>query len=102
MHRCQQKLQWWAHQTSIQWLAFEGGASLPAMSDPQPPPQISPDGKFYWDGTPWVPMQVPQQWVPTRQTPQAAQQASRNVSCVTRTNLPDRGRGVCWRWRLCS
>ena len=22
----------------------------------QPPPQVSPDGKFYWDGQRWVPM----------------------------------------------
>ncbi len=43
------------------------------MSTP-PPPQVSPDGKFYWDGTRWVPMQ---------QAPQ--QQQSRNVGCVTRT-----------------
>src|SRR2546427_13374 len=27
------------------------------MSDPPPPPHVSPDGKFYWDGTRWVPMQ---------------------------------------------
>jgi hypothetical protein len=26
------------------------------MSSPPPPPQVSPDGKFYWDGTRWVPM----------------------------------------------
>ena len=29
------------------------------MSDPPPPPQVSPDGKFYWDGQRWLPM--PQQ-----------------------------------------
>ncbi len=27
------------------------------MSSPPPPPQVSPDGKFYWDGTRWVPIQ---------------------------------------------
>src|ERR1700687_3185352 len=27
------------------------------MSEPPPPPQVSPDGKFYWDGTRWVPTQ---------------------------------------------
>jgi hypothetical protein len=26
------------------------------MSSQSPPPQISPDGKFYWDGARWVPM----------------------------------------------
>lgn len=26
-------------------------------ADPPPPPQVSPDGKFYWDGQRWVPMQ---------------------------------------------
>lgn len=25
------------------------------MSRP-PPPELSPDGKFYWDGSRWVPM----------------------------------------------
>jgi hypothetical protein len=25
-------------------------------AEPPPPPQVSPDGKFYWDGTRWVPM----------------------------------------------
>jgi hypothetical protein len=37
------------------------------MSNPPPPPQISPDGKFYWDGTRWVPMQA-------QASPQPAQQ----------------------------
>jgi hypothetical protein len=46
------------------------------MSDPTPPPQISPDGKFYWDG---------QRWVPMRPAPQPTQLQSRNVGCVTRT-----------------
>jgi hypothetical protein len=27
------------------------------MSDPPAPPQVSPDGKSYWDGQRWVPMQ---------------------------------------------
>lgn len=27
------------------------------MSAPTPPPQVSPDGKFYWDGAQWVPVQ---------------------------------------------
>ncbi len=41
------------------------------MSDPTPPPQISPDGKFYWDGQKWVamdpaaPTQLVQQPPPT-------------------------------------
>jgi len=26
------------------------------MSEPPPAPQISPDGKFYWDGQAWQPM----------------------------------------------
>lgn len=26
-------------------------------ADPPPPPRVSPDGKFYWDGQRWVPMQ---------------------------------------------
>lgn len=28
------------------------------MRGPPPPPQVSPDGKFYWDGDRWVPMQA--------------------------------------------
>jgi hypothetical protein len=27
------------------------------MSDSAAPPQVSPDGKFYWDGARWVPLQ---------------------------------------------
>jgi hypothetical protein len=30
------------------------------MNAPQPPPQVSPDGKFYWDGQRWVLMQQAQ------------------------------------------
>jgi hypothetical protein len=30
------------------------------MSDPPPPPVVSPDSKFYWDGQRWVPMSGPQ------------------------------------------
>ena len=26
-------------------------------ADPPPPPKVSADGKFYWDGQRWVPMQ---------------------------------------------
>lgn len=26
------------------------------MSDPPPPPVVSPDGKFYWDGQRWLPL----------------------------------------------
>ena len=28
------------------------------MSEQPPAPQVSPDGKFYWDGTRWVPLQA--------------------------------------------
>ena len=45
------------------------------MSEPTPPPQVSPDGKFYWDGTRWVP--VPPIPVPPK--------ASRGMPCMTRT-----------------
>ena len=44
------------------------------MSDPPPPPQLSPDGKFWWDG---------QRWVPVQQA-QSAQRPA-NVGCVTHT-----------------
>ena len=29
------------------------------MADPPPPPQVSADGRFYWDGQRWAPMQQP-------------------------------------------
>ena len=28
-------------------------------AEPPPPPQVSPDGRFYWNGERWVLMQVP-------------------------------------------
>lgn len=40
-------------------------------AEPPPPPQISPDGKFYWDGQRWLPMQTPAAQEPP---PQVAQQ----------------------------
>src|SRR2546426_9871464 len=39
------------------------------MSGQPPPPQVSPDGKFYWDGQRWVPMQQQAQSQPTQQQP---------------------------------
>jgi hypothetical protein len=27
------------------------------MSEPSPPSRVSPDGKYYWDGTQWMPTQ---------------------------------------------
>jgi hypothetical protein len=55
------------------------------MSGPPPPPQVSPDGKFYWDGRRWVAMQQEPQQSPMQQAPLAAQRPSQNVGCVTRT-----------------
>jgi hypothetical protein len=46
------------------------------VSSPPPPPQVSPDGKFYWDGVNWVPM--------------AAHSAG---SSSRATNLPQTGAG---------
>jgi hypothetical protein len=48
----------------------------------QPPPQVSPDGRFYWDGERWVPFQQPIQPVQPVQ-PVAGQKQShtgRNVA----------------------
>jgi len=65
------------------------------VSDPPPPPQVSPDGKFYWDGQRWVPMQLPTrppisphsaqvqafpQSAPTSHAPPRKGHALRNVS----------------------
>jgi hypothetical protein len=43
------------------------------MSDPPPPPQVSPDGKFYWDGARWVPMQAQAPAQPPMAQPQRQQ-----------------------------
>jgi hypothetical protein len=51
--------------------------------EPPPPPQVSPDGKFYWDGTRWVPMQMaaaPAQAMPTTYGVPRKGHALRNVS----------------------
>jgi hypothetical protein len=37
------------------------------VSSPPPPPQVSPDGKFYWDGQRWVPIQAQ---APSQSSPQ--------------------------------
>lgn len=29
------------------------------IQGPPPPPQYSPDGRFWWDGQRWVPVQLP-------------------------------------------
>jgi hypothetical protein len=46
----------------------------------QPPPQVSPDGKFYWDGEKWVPFQGAVAAQPSRVV--AAQPSSRR-GCFT-------------------
>jgi hypothetical protein len=38
--------------------------------EPPPPPQVSPDGKFYWNGDRWVPMQPSSLPAPLRQSEQ--------------------------------
>jgi len=48
------------------------------VSSRPPPPQLSPDGKFYWDGTRWLPVQAPVQAPPPPQ-----RWATRGVPCVT-------------------
>jgi hypothetical protein len=52
------------------------------MSTP-PPPQVSPDGKFYWDGQRWVPMQQ-QATAPPVAAPPNASHRSRNfgIGCA--------------------
>jgi hypothetical protein len=40
------------------------------MGDPPPPPQVSADGKFYWDGQRWVPMQAQSSQAPPVQQPE--------------------------------
>jgi hypothetical protein len=33
---------------------------------PHPPRQVSPDGRFYWDGSKWMPMQSPTSRAPVQ------------------------------------
>ncbi len=47
------KQRWW---DGSQWRSV--AAPVVASAAPSPPPQVSPDGKFYWDGQRWVPMQA--------------------------------------------
>lgn len=35
------------------------GPDDPAQAPSPPPPHVSPDGRFYWDGTRWSPMATP-------------------------------------------
>jgi hypothetical protein len=46
----------------------------------QPPPQVSPDGKFYWDGQKWVPFQGV---VATQPSQVVAAQPSSRRGCFT-------------------
>lgn len=49
------------------------------MSDPPPSPQVSPDGRYYWDGQRWAPMtglSAAQQPTPYSTQPQPHQQLS--------------------------
>jgi hypothetical protein len=49
-------------------------------TEPPPPAQVSPDGKFYWDG---------QRWVPTQQTGGASMSGVPNVSSNVGQLSPD-------------
>jgi hypothetical protein len=54
-------------------------------AEPPPPPQVSPDGRFYWDGERWVPMAQP----PTPQV-QAFPEPSRSASAPQKRGLRER------------
>jgi hypothetical protein len=54
-------------------------------AEPPPPPQVSPDGKYYWDGARWVPTAPPTsggvaQVPPSYAAPKKKGHALRNVS----------------------
>jgi hypothetical protein len=49
------------------------------MSDPTQPPQVSPDGNFYWDGAKWVPMQQGPAEASTPSTETATPAATTNL-----------------------
>jgi hypothetical protein len=40
------------------------------VSNPPPPPQVSPDGKFYWDGQRWVLIQGQSSQPPSMRPPE--------------------------------
>jgi hypothetical protein len=52
------------------------------MSGPPPPPQVSADGKFYWDGRRWVPVALAAE---AGMSPTMPVSTAQNVGCVTRT-----------------
>ena len=49
------------------------------MSGQPPPPQVSPDGKFYWDGARWVPVEHGSAEAPSPSTETATPSATTNV-----------------------
>ena len=63
------KQRWW---DGSQWRSVAAPAApVVANAAPPPPPQVSPDGKFYWDGQRWLPMQGQ---APVQPPPAVAQQ----------------------------
>jgi hypothetical protein len=57
-------------------------------AEPPPPPQVSPDGKFYWDGTRWVPMQTPAAQGPPQQVAQQPPQVQASPWQYPPTSAP--------------
>jgi hypothetical protein len=47
-----------------------------------PPPQVSPDGKFYWDGQRWVPMSQGAQPVVVVKQPRGAWNSCVGYGCL--------------------
>jgi len=56
-----------------------GGYDAARMSE-QPPPQVSPDGRFYWDGQRWVPFQQAAAPPPLLAQPQPQSHTGRNLA----------------------
>lgn len=56
------------------------------MSGP-PPPQVSPDGKFYRDGTRWVPMPIEAPSDPVPYAHEIRRQYRRSLGCSAMLGL---------------
>jgi hypothetical protein len=83
------KQRWW---DGSQWRSV--AAPVDASAAPPPPPQVSPDGKFYWDGQRWLPMQTPAAQVPPSQVAQQPPEVQAFPQQYQPTTAPKKGHAL--------